>query len=29
LLLLLRRIGFVKPSAAALIGFAIFLHDFK
>jgi hypothetical protein len=29
LLLLLRRIGFVKPSAVALIGFAIFLHDFK
>jgi hypothetical protein len=29
LLLLLRRIGPVKPSAAAFIGLAIFLHDFK
>jgi hypothetical protein len=29
LLLLLRRIGPVKPSASALVGFAIFFHDFK
>jgi hypothetical protein len=29
LLLLLRRIVPVKPSAAAFIGLAIFLHDFK
>jgi hypothetical protein len=29
LLLLLHRIGSVKPSAAAFIGFSIFLHHFK
>jgi hypothetical protein len=29
LLLLLRRIGSVKPSAAAFIGLAVFLHDFE
>jgi hypothetical protein len=29
LLLLLRRIGSIKPSAAAFIRLAIFLHDFK
>jgi hypothetical protein len=29
LLLLLRCIGSVKPSAAAFVGFAVFLHDFK
>jgi hypothetical protein len=29
LLLLLRRVGSVKPSATAFIGLAIFLHDFK
>jgi hypothetical protein len=29
LLLLLRRIGSVKSSVAAFVGFAIFLHDFK
>jgi hypothetical protein len=29
LLLFLRRIGSVKPSVAAFIRFAIFLHDFK
>jgi hypothetical protein len=28
LLLLLRCIGSFKPSAAAFVGFAIFLHDF-
>jgi hypothetical protein len=29
LLLLLRCIGSVKPSAAAFVGLAVFLHDFK
>jgi hypothetical protein len=29
LLLLLRRIGPVKPSVAAFIGLAVFLHDFR
>jgi hypothetical protein len=29
LLLLLRCIGSIKPSAAAFVGFAVFLHDFK
>jgi hypothetical protein len=29
LLLLIHRIGSVRPSAAAFIGIAIFLHDFK
>jgi hypothetical protein len=29
LLLLLRCICSVKPSAAAFVGFAVFLHDFK
>jgi hypothetical protein len=29
LLLLLRCICPVKPSAAAFVGFAVFLHDFK